>query len=978
MKFLLGFAFLLVAGCTPLFAAPQAADNAPTLRYQWRLTAPQLRDGRFANLVEGAKAPATLAGEPAIAGEGAASAVILDGEKTSLPVAKIPALPLPHATISVSAWVLMERAQEWGAIFNALQDNGDFERGVALGIRGDRFMFAIASESAKRLTYLTADAAFEKGRWYHVAGTYDGKEMRLYIDGVLRGRSTAQSGKIAYPATGFIELAAYRDDNEYYRLRGLLHEVSVHEGALTEDAVARLAEAKKAADLPALPRERFGPYDVVEGPFVRCYPEGRARITWGTATPSTTELQLFAGDAAPALHRVERLSAAHAIELADLRDDIIYRFRIRGKPADGPELLTRLYRFDASFTYGNETIAPPAALPYPEDAWSPRYEALARRVLRRVLDGSGRRRGYCIVLGAEEGRLAFELARQSELDILALETDPENVQRARRALDRAGYYGTRVSVELLDDLSSLPLNPFVANLVVSDTYFRHGRLPTFSGELLPWLRPYGGVLHLESGKAAEAGGAKTDETKTGKVAADPELTAWLRGRGFDPAAGTGQGPTTWSFRRGPLEGAGEWTHQYGNATNAAYGNDELLSGDLDVLWFGRPGARPMPDRGPRNPAPLFSKGVLFVQGDRIFFGIDAYNGANLWSFQAPHFRRANVPRDCSNFAAGADAVYIAGGGHCYAVGSESGRFQRTFTTPEPTLDWGFVSVIDDVLIGSAVVREGRYIGDQGEWYEGADDVDVGKVLSQSLFAFDAASGKRLWLHDRGRAVNSTITADGERLYFVEHRGETTAGRARLGGSPPKEMHLVCLEIATGKQAWEVPFDFSKCHHMLYLTLGADTVIATGSDRGKNYHIYGFSTKNGYKLWEHTAPAKKTHHSGHLSHPVIIDDRVYVNNHIIDRQSGQVLRVDDFDYHGCGVMSASKHTIFHRFEYHGMWDLKTDTRRELLGLRSGCWLGMIPAGGLLLAPETSAGCSCTHAIQTSVAYLPRKLRVPEGE
>ena len=43
-----------------------------------------------------------------------------------------------------------------------------------------------------------------------------------------------------------------------------------------------------------------------------------------------------------------------------------------------------------------------------------------------------------------------------------------------------------------------------------------------------------------------------------------------------------------------------------------------------------------------------------------------------------------------------------------------------------------------------------------------------------------------------------------------------------------------------------------------------------------------------------------------------------------------------------------------------------------GIRSGCWLGLIPAGGMLLAPETSAGCSCTHSIQTSVGYLPRSL------
>jgi hypothetical protein len=54
----------------------------------------------------------------------------------------------------------------------------------------------------------------------------------------------------------------------------------------------------------------------------------------------------------------------------------------------------------------------------------------------------------------------------------------------------------------------------------------------------------------------------------------------------------------------------------------------------------------------------------------------------------------------------------------------------------------------------------------------------------------------------------------------------------------------------------------------------------------------------------------------------------------------------------------------------MWDLATDKRSQFMGIRSGCWLSMIPAGGLLLAPETSAGCSCTHSIQTSIGYIPK--------
>jgi hypothetical protein len=55
----------------------------------------------------------------------------------------------------------------------------------------------------------------------------------------------------------------------------------------------------------------------------------------------------------------------------------------------------------------------------------------------------------------------------------------------------------------------------------------------------------------------------------------------------------------------------------------------------------------------------------------------------------------------------------------------------------------------------------------------------------------------------------------------------------------------------------------------------------------------------------------------------------------------------------------------------MFDLKTGEHTVLsTETRSGCWINIIPAGGLILIPEFSAGCTCGHAIQTSLALLPR--------
>ena len=78
--------------------------------------------------------------------------------------------------------------------------------------------------------------------------------------------------------------------------------------------------------------------------------------------------------------------------------------------------------------------------PFPADELTPVFEAAAEHIVRTT----GIKRGYCLVLGCGTGRLAFELAKRTELQICGIEPDLQKVQAARRALDAAGLYGARV------------------------------------------------------------------------------------------------------------------------------------------------------------------------------------------------------------------------------------------------------------------------------------------------------------------------------------------------------------------------------------------------------------------------------------------------------------------------------------------------------------------------------------------------------
>jgi hypothetical protein len=120
----------------------------------------------------------------------------------------------------------------------------------------------------------------------------------------------------------------------------------------------------------------------------------------------------------------------------------------------------------------------------------------------------------------------------------------------------------------------------------------------------------------------------------------------------------------------------------------------------------------------------------------------------------------------------------------------------------------------------------------------------------------------------------------------------------------------------------------------------------------------------------------THHGGLLQHPLVVKETFFSDNRAYDLRTGVEDEGIKFPRRrGCGNMSASNRSMFFRNHSQEIWDFDsgTDTTTKLQGSRTGCWLGMIPSQGLLLAPESSGGCSCLNeniTIQTSAAWVPR--------
>ena len=147
-----------------------------------------------------------------------------------------------------------------------------------------------------------------------------------------------------------------------------------------------------------------------------------------------------------------------------------------------------------------------------------------------------------------------------------------------------------------------------------------------------------------------------------------------------------------------------------------------------------------------------------------------------------------------------------------------------------------------------------------------------------------------------------------------------------------------------------------------------------------YSFFAFDASTGDVIWKTSHPTDLPTDGGHGEynrHPTVIQGLAYCWPYAYDLKTGNRLEEWKFERHGhgCGGISASLHALFWRGGNPWTWDLRQGgTAQRLTSVtRPGCWINIIPAGGLVLIPEASSGCTCGFSIQTSLAMLPKERR-----
>lgn len=152
----------------------------------------------------------------------------------------------PASALSVAAWVNIDVFQD-----DRIVDRGVFgtNNGYVLRLKTTGRVSLFVGDGTTNREASTPNNTLAANTWHHVAGTFDGTDVKIYVDGVLEDtQSFASATTISYNAQDL--WIGSEDGGTTSNLDGTIDEVRIFTSTLTSDEIAVLADDHYAeADL---------------------------------------------------------------------------------------------------------------------------------------------------------------------------------------------------------------------------------------------------------------------------------------------------------------------------------------------------------------------------------------------------------------------------------------------------------------------------------------------------------------------------------------------------------------------------------------------------------------------------------------------------------------------------------------------------------------------------------------------------------
>lgn len=573
--------------------------------------------------------------------------------------------------------------------------------------------------------------------------------------------------------------------------------------------------------------------------------------------------------------------------------------------------------------------------------------------------------GYCIALGNSGSGPDFLRPVMDGTNLKVIVVDGEGFDRQR--YEEAGLYGEHIASFVANPLQA-GLPQYMANLITVRNLKAAGvendsDLDALVRTVFRSLRPYGGTAVFASTESEHQ-----------------SLTKFVTAAQLPNAEIKRIGNFTKLTRFGALPGSANWTHEYGDPSNTLMSRDQLVKAPLGVLWFGGPSSDGslFYNRHYWGPSMAVVDGRMFIQGPGKLSAVDVYTGRILW--QVPlkdddNYRPGRRGNDFEKVLAGfhflvvSDGIYIVHKKSCLRIDPATGKRLSEFKLPNKEDDWGRIRVQDDLLI-TEVFRDVPKLG----------------KLAVELAALNRHTGESVWTH-KAELSFPVVTVGKDRIFCFDGALDDFYKDWKRRGLIPKTgdvRYLKAIDIKTGKEIWKYTTDvvvtwigFSQNH---------DVIMASNKKM-----MAAFRGKTGTEMWKKYAEGV-----GFKGHPESYWDRVIIRgNQVIDQRgpgaayelaTGKpIMRKHPITEkmvpwkftksgHHCNYAIASPHLLTFRAASAGFCNVESGTTARLDGFRSGCRNSLIPANGVLNAPNFAHGCSCGYSIFTSLALT----HLPEAE
>jgi len=686
----------------------------------------------------------------------------------------------------------------------------------------------------------------------------------------------------------------------------------------------------------------------------------RFKKLWELETPLA--VRIHAGDRLYAA--CENQIAAIAPPAAGGRPTVVWRAEVDGFPvgviaASGHLIVTtdtgKLYAFGAANDAQPKIIAAEKPVTWERQ---PEWRSQITK-LKGGLSG-----GNALVLGWNSGELAKELALQTQMRVIVAEPDATIAAKARAELAKAGAWATRIHI-LTGTSDALKLPPYFAEVVLSEAFTgldQGARI--WTRVALDALRPYTGlaVLPLRPQLVEQA---KAHAGKSGGY----EFTTEKR--------------WTTIRRVAAPKGADDWTHEAANAGNTFASRDTLAVPPFGLLWYSgsidREFSPAFEFQHNRNPYPTIAAGRMFMLAASELHAVDAYTGRHLWKATVAESAKAgrrladhrtfSRPTD-QNLIATADRVYVFREADAQVFDPATGKHLGTLEVP-------------------AALRGDKADAPWDEVRIAGDTMFV--TTSKTLVAMDRRTGSVRWSR-AGEQEHVAFGLSEDRVFTVDYTTARGQNPAKVG---PFETKIIVLDAKNGDVHWTAPLkapsrpDQSErsagkpkwsgiCQdNPLKPTLhysAAQGVVLAIVDR---HQFYAFYAQSGSPLWQY-------HYGARLADLVTFEPPTVTSNFVIcgdgtvlDVRTGKPAGPEKVGGRGtgCNRFVGSDALITFRSALACYLNLETKERTYFSSTRPGCSNSMIPAAGLLNAPNYAHGCVCNYPFLTSYSlfHLPEAAR-----